>query len=262
MKGITVAIWTESLKVRRSKILPASMLIFLFIAVMMGLLTFFSKHPELAGRSATISAKASIVGVGDWPSYLDLLIQSILALGQMGFGIVTSWVFGREYSDHVIKDLLALPVSRFTIVLSKFIVIAVWCILLSLIMFVSGLLAGIFVGIPGWTGENAYHAFIVFACSSVLTILLCTPVALIASIGRGYLAPIGFVLITLITTQFIGIGIPGITPYFPWVIPALYSGLAGAQLPQPSVASYVILLFTSLSGFIGTVAWWLYADQT
>jgi len=262
MKGLFTAFWAESLKSRRSKMLLATIIAFSFIAVMLGLLMFVSKHPEIAGRSATLSAKASAIGRADWPSYFGLLSQCILALGPIGFGIVTSWVFGREYSDRVVKDLLALPVSRFTIVLSKFIIIIIWNVLLSLTLFVFGLLTGLAVNISGWSGEIAYHAFIIFAGSSILTIPLCTPVAFIASCGRGYLLPIGFVILILIMTQLVGMGIPGIMPYFPWAIPALYSGLAGTAVPQPEAISYFILGLTSVLGLFGTAAWWRFADQT
>jgi len=242
--------------------LIATILVFAFVAVMIGLLVYITKHPELAGKSAVISAKASIIGKADWLSYFGLLNQLILTAGTMGFGIVTIWVFGREYSDRVIKDLLVLPVSRFIIVLSKFIIIMIWSVLLALTMFIFGLLTGLAVNITGWSGETAYLAFLVFAGSSVLTILLCTPVAFIASLGRGYLLPIGFVILILIVTQLVFVGVPGITPYFPWAVPALYSGVAGQGLPRPGVISYLILGFTSILGLFGTAAWWRFADQT
>ena len=91
MKGLLAALWTESLKVRKSKMLLATIIAFSFIAIMMGLLVLASKHPEIAGKSATISAKASVIGKADWPSYFDLLIQIILALGPLGFGIRHYW---------------------------------------------------------------------------------------------------------------------------------------------------------------------------
>jgi len=47
-------------------------------------------------------------------------------VGLIGFAFVTGWVFGREYSDRTVKDLLALPTPRLSIVLSKFIVVAIW----------------------------------------------------------------------------------------------------------------------------------------
>ena len=47
MKGILATFWAESLKIRRSKMLWFTILAFLFIPMMMGLLMFVVKNPEL-----------------------------------------------------------------------------------------------------------------------------------------------------------------------------------------------------------------------
>jgi ABC-2 type transport system permease protein len=262
MKGLLAALQTESRKMRKSKMLLATILIFAFIAIMMGLLMLIAKHPELVGRSPTLAAKARIVGSADWPSYFGLLIQTVLALGPMGYGIVAAWVFGREYSDRVIKDLLALPVSRFEIVLSKFIIILIWSAILSIILFILGLLTGLAVNIPGWSNELALHSLFVFSGSAVLTILLVTPVAFFACVGRGYLLPIGFAFLTLIITQLAGVGVPGIMADFPWAIPALSSGIVvGPEIPKVGALSFFLLGLTSFLGLAATAAWWRFADQ-
>ncbi|MEV0143917.1 MULTISPECIES: ABC transporter permease [unclassified Nonomuraea] len=38
--------------------------------------------------------------------------------------MIAIWLFGREFSDHTAKDLLALPTSRTAIVAAKFVVAA------------------------------------------------------------------------------------------------------------------------------------------
>jgi ABC-2 type transport system permease protein len=209
-----------------------------------------------------VKAKSSAVGNADWPSFFNLLIQCILALGPIGFGMVASWVFGREYSDRVVKDLLALPVSRINIVIAKFIVIIIWSAFLALTFFVIAFLTGLAVHIPGWSAGNALHAFFVFTCSSILTLLLCTPVAFIASASRGYLLPIGFAFITLILMNIVAIGLPNVLPYFPWAFPALCSGTVGQSALQPCAMSYFIYGITVILGYLCTAAWWRFADQT
>jgi ABC-2 type transport system permease protein len=263
MNGLYAALWSESLKVRKSKMFIITIIVFAFIALMMGLLLYAAHHPEIAGRTATLSAKTSVLGNADWPSFLNLLIQVILALGTIGFGMVASWVFGREYADRVVKDLLALPVSRITIVISKFIIIAIWCMVLAITLIIVGFLIGLAVNIPGWSAENALNGFIRFINCSMLTVVLCTPVAFFACLSRGYLLPVAFAIGTLIVTNFVAIGLPNIMPYFPWAIPALYSGITGKEaLPHAGAVSYFILVLTGILGFLGTAVWWRYADQT
>ena len=78
-----------------------------------GFFMIVMKDPDLARRLGLISAKAQIVaGSADWPTYLGMLAQATAIGGIMLFGLIGSWVFGREYSDHTLKDLaLTEPVS-------------------------------------------------------------------------------------------------------------------------------------------------------
>ena len=262
MNGFGSALWVESLKVRRSKMLIGTVAVFAFIGIVMGLLMFVAQHPEISGRSATLSAKTSAIGKGDWPSFFGFLVQSILALGVMGFGIVTSWIFGREFSDRTVKDLLALPVSRFAIVSAKFAIGFIWNIALAATLLAAGMITGLALHVPGWSGGLVWPFLEVFTKSAILTILLCAPVALVAGVGRGYLLPVGFVILTLILTQLVGVGMPLAAQYFPWAFPALVSGAAGSALPHPGPASWTIYCATILLGFLGTVAWWQFADHT
>ena len=260
MKGFNIAFNTELLKVRKSKILPATIALFAFVAFMMGFLMQIARHPEYAANSAIFSSKASFVQSVDWKGYFSLLIQIILTLGNLGFGVVAAWVFGREYTDRVISDLLALPVSRTTIVLAKFLVIILWCLLLTFVTLITALIMGSLIGLDGGLQEIYSWGWIYFICG-FLTMFYVTPVAWVASYGKGYLLAIGFVLLTLITTQFMFLGLPGLTPYFPWAIPALASGIAGPDLPEAGFISFTILALTFLAGITGTAAWWQYADH-
>ena len=261
MKGFGNALWCEAVKAGKSKMLWITILVFVFVGLMMGLIMLVSLHPEYAGKSAILSTKASFIKRADWQNYFGLFIQIILTLGTMAFGVVAAWVFGREYSDRTINDLLALPVSRFAIVTSKFIIVFIWCIILTLTIFIVGVVMGISIHIGDWTAGMLIHYFKIFVGSGLLTLICSTPVAFIASYGRGFLLAIGFAIFILILTQFVFAGVPGITPYFPWAIPALYSGLAGPDLPRPEILSYFILIITSLLGYLGTATWWQYADQ-
>ncbi|MFA5972947.1 MAG: ABC transporter permease [Lentimicrobiaceae bacterium] len=261
MKSLKATLVTELLKLRRSKILWITILLFAFIPLMMCLMFFVQKHPEIAAKLGLIGTKASMLRLGkaDWSAYLGFLTQAMAGIGLMGFGFVTSWVFGREYSDRTIKDILALPVKRSYIVISKLIVIAIWCILLILVFFISGIALGRLINISGWSGEIIVEYTKTYWITSLLTLLLCTPVAFFASYSRGYLLPMGFVILTLLMANFTGL--VGLGPYFPWAIPGLYSAPAGTEGLQLSIASYTILFATSILGFAGTLAWWRFADQ-
>ena len=54
MNGILVALWVESLKIRRSRIFLATILFFMFVSLMMGLMMFVQKYPEISGKLGMI----------------------------------------------------------------------------------------------------------------------------------------------------------------------------------------------------------------
>jgi ABC-2 type transport system permease protein len=259
MKNIAITFVTECMKLRRSRIFWITILIFIIIPLMMGLMMFVAKNPEMAAKLGMVGTKATLFGKNDWTGFLGLLIQSIASVGMIGFGFVTSWVFGREYVDRTIKDILALPISRASIVISKFIVVALWCTLLAILIYIVGILIGHLIGMPGWSSEVLAQFTYKYFSTAFLTLLLCTPVGFFASFGRGIIAPLGFVIITLVMAQFIGL--LGFGSYFPWAIPGVFTVPEGTEGMKLGVSSYIILSLTCILGFVGTIYWWKRADQ-
>jgi ABC-type transport system involved in multi-copper enzyme maturation permease subunit len=261
MNSILATLWVESLKIWKSRIFLATILFFMFVSLMMGLMMFIQKYPEISGKLGMIGDKASMLRFGEpnWQNYFRLLIEGMGGVGLVGIGFITSWVFGREFSDHTLKDILALPVSRVYIVISKLILIVIWFAFLSVIYLASGLIAGILIGLPGLNAEILSKKIFTYLVTSLLSILLCTPVSFFASYSRGYIFPIGFVILTLILANFSGL--VGLGPYFPWAIPGLYGTPTGSESMMLNGASYLILVLTSLAGLFATISFWLYADQ-
>ena len=261
MKFMLATIWVESLKIRRSRMLWATILFFILVSSMMSLIMFVQIHPEISAKLGMIGDKAQMLRFGEpnWQNYFRLLIEGMAGVGLVGTGFVTSWIFGREFSDHTVKDILALPVSRVYIVLAKFIMVVVWSVILSVIYFISGFGFGLLVDLPGFSVELISMNGFIYFITSVLLILLCTPVAFLASYSRGYIFPIGFVILTMILANFSGL--VGLGPYFPWAVPGLYGMASGSENMQLNVVSYIILFGTCLAGLFGTIALWRYADQ-
>ncbi len=256
MGNLAQAIWVETLKARRSKMSWVSALGFALLPLAMGFFMIVLKDPELARRVGLISTKARVIaGAADWPTYLGLLAQGVAGGGMVLFGLLCIFEFGREYSDRTAKDLLALPTPRSAIVLGKFVVIAAWSILLTVLVGLVALGAGAAIGLSQAATETILPYGITVAVSACLAIVLTTPIAFVASAGKGYLPPIGFIFVILLFTQVIAAA--GWGEYFPWSVPLVYS-----QGTPIGFVSFVIVLLTGLAGIAGTLIWWEYADQT
>lgn len=255
------ALWAEALKARRSKVPWLTALGFSLAPLVGGLFMIILKDPERARSMGLISAKAQLAaGVADWPTMLSLLAQATAVGGGLLFTLVTTWVFGREFSDHTAKELLALPTPRAAIVAAKFVVVGMWAAGLTALVLVLGLIVGAAVGLPGWSESLLWHAAGALVVTAVLTLALMTPVALLASAGRGYLPPMGWAFLTFFLAQILAA--IGWGAWFPWAVPALFSELAGPRAAQIGPQSYVVVGLTCAAGLAGTFAWWHSADQT
>ncbi len=261
MKNFINTLKAELIKLKRSRIVILSILFFMFIPLMMGLLFLIQKHPEISEKLGLIGTKASLMrlGKGDWDSYMTILNQAIAAIGLIGFGFITSWIFGFEFSDKTIKDLLSVPTSRTAIVMSKFVVLSIWSCILAFTFFISGILFGNMIDISGWSFATFYSHTLIFIKIFLLTILLSPLVAFFASYSRNYLLPMGFVILTLIMANFSGL--IGAGSYFPWAIPGILSISSGASGMELHLSSYMIILTTCVAGILGTIFYWKFADQ-
>lgn len=254
-------LWTEILKARRSKVPLLAAVGFTLAPLMGGLFMFIMKDPERAREMGLLSVKAQMaMSTADWTTFFGVLTQAIAIGGAIVFSIVTAWVFGREFSDHTAKDLMALPASRETIVISKLLVVTGWVFSVTLWNYLIGLLIGWLVDIPGWTTQLAWQSLADSLATAGMTLLLMTPVALIASMGRGYLPPLGFAVLTIFLAQIVAA--TGWGDWFPWAVPALFSGAAGPRNELLGVHSYILVILAGIAGVAATFYWWRTADQT
>ena len=112
MSGLTESIKAEFIKIIRSMVLPVTFAVSALVPVMMSFMMFVLKNPGLSRKLGLIGTKAKIMGSADWPSFLNFLSQGVCGVEIVVFGFIFSWLFGREYSDRTVKDLLALPMPR------------------------------------------------------------------------------------------------------------------------------------------------------
>ncbi|AOT71431.1 ABC transporter permease [Geosporobacter ferrireducens] len=211
----------------------------------------FAFGPIMMGVGIILSSNSGEI---NWQMYLTELLNNLAALGLIGYTFIAAWVFGREFTDKTVKDLLAKPVSRSQIVLSKLLVILAWNVLLSLYMFTIGLAVGGVLGLTGWSADLIWNIFFRFMITSLLFIVVTTPGTFLANVSKGYLAPLGLILVIVIFSSVMAS--LGFAPYFPWTIPSVFLSTGSLHL-----SSIIILASTGIAGIVGTFAWWRFAEQ-
>lgn len=111
---------------------------------------------------------------------------------------------------------------------------------------------------PALAGVGSSALAAELAGTAALVLVLMPAVALLASVGRGYLAAMGGAVLTLFLAQIIAA--TGWGGWFPWSVPALFSGMAGPRAAQVGTHSYVVVALTCLAA-AATFSWWRNADQ-
>ncbi len=258
MNELPGMIWIETRKAWRSRMPLWTALGSLFLPFSLAFLIFVARNPQISQKLGLISAKADLVAYAgtDWRSYLGLCGVFVAAGGFMLAVLATSWVFGREFADGTVKDILAVPVSRASILLAKFVVVAAWSLALSVVILALGLALGAIIGLPGGSAQVVLQGIRTLWIAACLSIVAVLPFAFPASAGRGYLLPIGLAILTLMATNFVAIA--GWGEYFPWAVPGLYAQGEATLAP----VSYWIVLLTGMAGMLATYLWWKYADQS
>ena len=257
MSSLPALLWIETRKAVRSGLPLWTALASLLFPLGVGFLVFVSLNPDLSRQLGLISAKAELLAFADmdWAAYLRIFGQLIATAGFMLFVFVISWVFGREFADGTVKDLLAVPVPRASLLLAKFIVVAVWALGLTLIITAGGLAMGAVFNFPGGTPAVFAREVARGLGAAGLVILAALPFGFVASAGRGYLPPLGLAVLVLLLTNLVIVA--GWGDYFPISIAGLYAQGTLALAPVP----LGIVLATALAGMAATYAWWQNADQ-
>lgn len=223
MRDFWAALQAELIKNRRARIKLVTLAAFSLAPLFGGIFMYLMLSGGYSGLSGAFKAKALLFNFeANWASFLNLLVQAMVVGGLILFGFTASWLFGREYSEHTAKDLLALPISRVTILQSKFIYLLIWCFVLAFWLQALGLVIGLALHLPGWSWTLFFGVLKMYLWVTLMVWALNLPTALFAMVSRGYLAPLGAVILAVVFAQILGV--LGLGHYFPWAIPAQYSG--------------------------------------
>lgn len=257
MRSLADMFWIELRKAYRSRMMLWTAIASLLMPLGVGFLILLARNPDVSQKLGLVGAKANLVSYAgtDWPAYTGFLGQMIAAGGFMLAVFVVSWIFGREFADGTLKDMLAVPVPRWNILFGKFTLAAAWSAGLAVLISGASLAIGALLQLPGGSVATIQSGIVLMAATFCLVIGVMTPFALFASMGRGFLLPIAVAALALMLTNLSLVIARG--EYFPWAIPMLY---AQAKSPLPA-ASYWIVFVTGLTGLFATYLWWKYADQ-
>jgi ABC-2 type transport system permease protein len=179
--------------------------------------------------------------------------------GILLFGMVAAYLFGREYGEGTAKEMLTLPIRRECFFAAKMLVLAAWVLGLTLLSLVAQAGYAAVLGLEGFTWSKAATCLVI-ALEVALLIYATLPwAALLAMIGRGYLAPMVYSALA----AFFGLGLAeaGWSRWFPWSMSLSVTGVAlfpSVPLPTLVFESWALMAFVFVAGSVAAV---LYMDR-
>jgi len=135
-------------------------------------------------------------------------------------------------------------------------VVAAWSAALTIVILILSLITGAMINLPQGSWSAILQGSALDLMTACMVIAIVFPFALFASVGRGYLLPMGVALLALILANLVIV--IGYGEYFPWSVPGLYAQGKISLAP----VSYLIVLITGIAGVAGTYLWWKFADQS
>lgn len=238
-----IALSTEAMRFVRARVtVVTAVLLTVGIAALCGslLLAVGTSDPQLRAKLGPL------LDPGGWNGYLITTAQVTTVAGVMGFGVVLSWIFGREFTDGTITGLFALPIGRGTIAAAKYVVYLAWAAVVSVMLAVLLVVVGLVLGLGPFPAD-AWPAVGRLIAGGMMTALVATPAAWAATVGRGLLAGIGTISAIVVVAQIAAVS--GIGAWFPFSALGLWavSGGTAVTAGQLALVLPVVALFTGLT---------------
>ncbi|PDX97525.1 ABC transporter permease [Bacillus pseudomycoides] len=189
--------------------------------------------------------------------FSDVNLYTVLIIGIPLYGVVTAYLFNREYTEDTLKNLLTIPVSRINFIISKFILLFVWIMMLTIVAWGLTLLLGLLGNFSGFSSSLLLQSLIKFLMCGGFLFILSTPIVLLTLVMKTYVPPI--ILTIVITMINVMTANSEHKDLFPWAatIDIVNNEL---QPTYPPEYSYIIIAATSIIGFITTIFYFKKVD--
>ncbi|XEC94881.1 ABC transporter permease [Paenibacillus tarimensis] len=239
-------LYTEILKLKRSRMFLLSIIgsaVAPFMVVVSTYIHIKTKKPTLFVSFEEI--------------FFDSNLYTVLLVGVPLYGVVTAYLFNREYTEDTLKNLLTIPVSRTSIMLSKMLLLFLWIMLLTLVAWGLTLLLGVLGQFEGLSTLLIVDSLRKFMIAGVFLFILSTPIILITIVLKNFVPTIVLtIVITLINVMSSNSDYKGLIP---WT--AAFDIANGTLIPAyPPEYSYIVIGATSITGFITTLVYFRKAD--
>lgn len=183
--------------------------------------------------------------------------------GAVLFGLVAAYLFGREQNEGTQEQMLTLPVRREYFFAAKMLVLGAWVLALTLLSLLVQAGYAAVVGAQGASWADALRISLMALKVATLLYAALPWVALLAMIGKGYLAPM--VYASIMAAVGLGLAEAGWGRWFPWSMQLSVTGVTlFPSVPMPTLVagSWALMALVFAAGCAAAVIHIDRADTT
>src|SRR4249920_1254420 len=140
MRSLRAALAVEMRKTAAARVTVATTAI---VALGVGSIAAGTTLAARSGSADVLAKLGPAASIGGWEGLIAVVMQITAAGGVLAFGVVLSWMVGREFDDGTVTGLFALPVRRETIAFAKLLVYLLWTVGVALVLVVVVALVGL-----------------------------------------------------------------------------------------------------------------------
>jgi len=184
-------------------------------------------------------------------------LYTVVILGVPLYGVVTAYLFIREYLEDTLKNLLTIPVSRNSLIMSKSILLFMWIMFLSIFTWCLTLGLGVLFQFEGLSVSLILQSFGQFIWGGVLLFVLSSPIIFITLWFKNYVPTIiSTIVITLMNVMASN---SEHRDLFPW---AAAGDIATDTMlsTYPAMYSFILIGITSIVGWVLTIVYFNRVD--
>lgn len=232
----------EIMKLKRSKMVFISFLGAMAAPAMM-LVEAIQVHLEHPDRTATMV-----------DFYGNSLLYTMLLMNLMVFIIIAAYLFSREYTEKTLKTILTVPVPKSQLITSKFCVLFLWIMVLTIITWLSALLLAAlyhavfgmldftFAVVVNWLGKLLFGGTLLF--------LTISPFAFMAEKTKGLFVPM--IAAAVIVMLNAALSNQELGALYPWTATYLLVEGRLATTGYPIWLSISLIALVSIMGLVAT----------
>ena len=217
MRHIRAALGVESRKTAAARVTIATTI---FMAFGVAGIATGTTLAARGGDPEMLAKLGPAASIGGWEGLIAVVLQITAAGGVLAFGVVLSWMVGREFDDGTVTGLFALPVRRDTIALAKLLVYLLWTVAVALVLVGVVAVIGLVLSLGAPASGVGLLLFRLMTLT-VLSALIAVPAAWAATLGRGILPGIATTVGIIVVAQVMAVA--GTGAWFPLAAPALWA---------------------------------------